>query len=124
MTKYVVRLEADRIKWFRIKKAEREMLTLSGRFYDNEDRLYVKDKHTSDAIMVKPIDSNQVGKPACHMCFVDVNRLRAKIMSKEISGQKKKAWLNMDASKIGMYLIAAIVIGVVAYTILTGGLNV
>ena len=123
MTKYVVRLEADRIKWFKIKKAERELLTLSGRLYDNEDRLYVKDKHTSDAIMVKPIDANQVGKPADHTCFVDANRLRAKIMSREISGQKKKAWLNMDASKIGAFLIAAIVVGVVAYTILSGGLK-
>lgn len=123
MTKYVVRLEADRIKWFKIKKAERELLTLSGRLYDNEDCLYVKDKHTSDAIMIKPIDSNQVGKPADHIRFVDANRLRAKIMSKEISGQKKKAWLNMDASKIGMYLIVAIIIGVVAYTIVTGGLT-
>ena len=124
MTKYVVRLEADRIKWFKIKKAERELLTLSGRLYDNEDRLYVKDKPTSDAIMIKPIDSNQVGKPADHVCFVDANRLRAKIMSKEISGQKKKAWLNMDASKIGMILIGVIIVGVVAYTILSGGLKV
>lgn len=123
MTKYVVRLEADRIKWFKIKKAERELLTLSGRLYDNEDSLYVKDKHTSDAIMVKPIDSNQVGKPANHTRYVDANRLRAKIMSKEISGQKKKAWLNLDASKIGAFLIAAIVVGVVAYTILSGGLK-
>ena len=123
MTKYVLRMEADRMKWFKVKKAERELLTLSGRLYDNEDRLYVKDKHTSDAIMVKPIDSNQVGKPADHVSFVDANRLRAKIMSKEISGSKKKAWLNLDASKIGMYLIAAIVVGVVAYTILTGGLK-
>jgi hypothetical protein len=116
-------MEADRMKWFKVKKAERELLTLSGRLYDNEDRLYVKDKHTSDAIMVKPIDSNQVGKPADHVCFVDANRLRAKIMSKEISGQKKKAWLNLDASKIGTFLIAAIVVGVVAYTILSGGLK-
>ena len=124
MTKYVLRMEADRMKWFKVKKADRELLTLSGRLYDNEDSLYLKDKHTSDAIMVKPIDSNQVGKPADHVCYVDANRLRAKIMSKEISGQKKKAWLNMDASKIGMFLIAAIVVGVVAYTILTGGLKV
>ena len=123
MTKYVLRLEADRMKWFKVKKADRELLTLSGRLYDNEDRLYVKDKHTSDAIMVKPIDSNQVGKPVDHVCFVDANRLRAKIMSKEISGQKKKAWLNLDASKIGTFLILAIVVGVVAYTILSGGLK-
>ena len=122
MTKYIVRLECDRIKWFKIKKAQRELITLHGRLYDNEDRLYVKDKHCSDAIMIKPIDSNQVGKPRA--VFVDPNRIRAKIMSKEISGMKRKAWLNMDASKITTYLLAAIIIGVVAYTILTGGLKV
>ena len=122
MTKYIVWLECDRVKWFKMKKSERELVTLTGRLYDNADNLYVKDKHSSDAIMVKPIDSNQVGKPK--PVFVDPNRIRAKIMSKEISGMKRKAWLNMDASKIGMYLIAAIIIGVVAYTILTGGLKV
>ena len=122
MTKYIVRIECDRIKWFKIKKSHRELITLHGRLYDNEDRLYVKDKHCSDAIMIKPIDSNQVAKP--RPVFVDPNHVRAKIMSKEISGMKKKAWLNMDASKITSYLIAAIIIGVVAYTILTGGLKV
>ena len=122
MTKYIVRVECDRIKWFKIKKAQRELITLHGRLYDNEDRLYVKDKHCSDAIMIKPIDSNQVAKPKA--VFVDPNHVRAKIMSKEISGMKKKAWLNMDASKITAYLIAAVVIGVVAYTILTGGLKI
>ena len=122
MTKYIVRLECDRIKWFKIKKAHRELITLHGRLYDNEDRLYVKDKHCSDAIMIKSIDSNQVAKPRA--VFVDPNKIRAKIMSKEISGMKKKAWLNMDAGKITTYLLAAVIIGVVAYTILTGGLNI
>lgn len=122
MTKYIVRLETDRIRWFKIKKAYRELITLQGRLYSNEDRYYVKDRHSSDAIMIKPIDSNQVAKPVA--VFVDPNMIRAKIMSKEISGSKKKAWLNFDASKIWMYLIGAIIIGVVGYTILTGGLKV
>ena len=122
MTKYIVRLETDRIRWFKIKKAYRELITLQGRLYSNEDRYYVKDRHSSDAIMIKPIDSNQVAKPVA--VFVDPNMIRAKIMSKEISGSKKKAWLNFDASKIWMYLIGAIIVGVVGYTILTGGLNV
>ena len=26
MTKYVLRMEADRMKWFKVKKAERELL--------------------------------------------------------------------------------------------------
>lgn len=122
MTKYIVRLETDRIRWFKIKKAYRELITLQGRLYSNEDRYYVKDRHSSDAIMIKPIDSNQVAKPVA--VFVDPNMIRAKIMSKEISGSKKKAWLNFDASKIWMYLIGAIIIGVVGYTILTGGLKI
>ena len=121
MTKYIVRLECDRIAWFKIKKAHRELITLHGRLYDNEDYLYVKDKHTSDAIMVKHIDSNQVGKPRA--VFVDPNRIRAKIMSKEISGSKKKAWLNLDASKLWMYLLAFIIGGVILYTVLTGGIK-
>lgn len=122
MTKYIVRIECDRIKWFKIKKAQRDMITLHNRLYDNEDRLYVKDKHCSDAIMVKPIDSNQVGKPK--PVFVDPNRIRAKIASKEIAGSKKKSWLNFDASKLWMYLLGFIIGGVIIYTILTGGLKV
>ena len=122
MTKYIVRLETDRIRWFKIRKAYRELITLQGRLYSNEDRYYVKDRHSSDAIMIKPIDSNQVAKPVA--VFVDPNMIRAKIMSKEISGSKKKAWLNFDASKIWMYLIGAIIVGVVGYTILTGGLKI
>lgn len=122
MTKYIVRLECDRIRWFRIKKAERELITLHGRLYDNEDCLYVKDKHTSDAVMIKPIDSNQVGKP--RSIYVDPNKVRAKIMSKEISGNKKKAWLNLDASKLWMVFVAVIVGGSVLITILNGGLKV
>lgn len=121
MTKYIVRVETDRIRWFKIKKAYRELITLQGRLYSNEDRYYVKDRHSSDAIMIKPIDSNQVAKPVA--VFVDPNMIRAKIMSKEISGSKKKAWLNFDANKIWMYLIGAIIVGVVGYTILTGGLK-
>lgn len=122
MTKYIVRLECDRIRWFKIKKAERELITLHGRLYANEDRLYLKDKHSSDAVMIKPIDSNQVGKPQA--VFVDPNRIRAKIMSKEISGNKKKAWLNLDASKLWMVFVAVIVGGSVLITILNGGLKI
>ena len=122
MTKYIVRLECDRIRWFRIKKAERELITLHGRLYDNEDCLYVKDKHTSDAVMIKPIDSNQVGKPKS--VYVDPNKVRAKIMSKEISGNKKKAWLNLDASKLWMVFVAVIIGGSVLITILNGGLKI
>lgn len=122
MTKYLVRIETDVIRWFKIKKANRELITLHGRLYRNVDMSYVKDKHTSDAIRITPIDSNQVAKPK--PVFIDPNDIRAAIMSKEISGQKKKSWLNMDVSKLPMYLLGFIIGGVVIYTILTGGLRI
>lgn len=121
MTKYIVRIETDVIKWFKIKKAHRELITLHGRLYRNEDNFYVKDKHCSDAIRITPIDSNQVGKPK--PVFINPDDTRAIIMSKEISGQKKKAWFNMDASKLWMYLLGFIIGGVVIYTALSGGLK-
>lgn len=121
MTKYIVRIETDCITWFKIKKGNRQLVSLQGRLYRNDDELYLKDKHCSDAVRITPIDSNQVGK--VKPVFVNPDDTRAIIMSKEIAGTKKKSWLNFDASKIGTYLIVAIVIGVVAYTILTGGLK-
>lgn len=121
MTKYILMMETDCITWFKIKKGNRQLVSLWGRLYRNDDALYVKDKHCSDAIRVTPIDSNQVGK--ARPVYVSPDDTRAIIMSKEIAGTKKKSWLNFDASKIPMYLIGAIIVGSVAYTILTGGLH-
>ena len=119
MTKYLVRLQCDKIKWFKMKKAERLMVSLHTRLYWNGDKFYTKDKHSSDAIRVTPIDSNQVGMVTPEI--INPNDIRAEIMSTEISGQKKKAWLNMDASKLWMYLVAAIIGGTVLYTVLIKG---
>lgn len=119
MTKYLVRLQTDRIKWFKVKKAERLMLSLHNRLYWNEDRYYTKDKHSSDAIRITPIDSNQVGMVTTSL--INPDDIRATIMSKEISGQKKKSWLNMDASKLWQYLVIAVISGTVLYTVLING---
>lgn len=120
MTKYIVRIETDRLKWIKVKKALRQYVGLDGRFYDNSDWTYIKDCHSSDAIRVTPIDSNQVGKVIPKL--IDPNDLRAGIMSKEISGDKKKSMMNFDASNLWKYLIAIIIGGSVLYTILTGGI--
>ena len=119
MTKYLVRLQCDRIKWFKVKKAERLMLSLHQRLYWNEDRYYTKDMHSSDAIRITPIDSNQVAMVRPEL--IDPDDIRAMIMSKEISGQKKKSWLNMDAGKLWKYLLAIVIGGAVLYTILLKG---
>ena len=119
MTKYIVRLQCDKIRWFKVKKAERLMLSLHERLYWNEDRYYTKDKHSSDAIRVTPIDSNQVGMvtPA----LINPDDVRATIMSKEIAGTKKKSLIDLDASKLWQYLVIIIVAGTVLYTILMNG---
>lgn len=119
MAKYVVRLQCDKIRWFKVKKAERLMLSLHDRLYWNADSYYTKDKHSSDAIRVTPIDSNQVGMVT--PVLINPDDVRAAIMSKEISGTKKKSWLNMDASKLWQYLVIIIIAGTVLYTILMKG---
>ena len=119
MTKYLVRLQCDRIKWFKMKKAERLMVSLHERLYWNGDRYYTKDKHTSDAIRITPIDSNQVGMVTPEL--INPDDIRATIMSKEITGNKKKSWLNMDSSKLWQYLLMIIVGGLVLYTVLING---
>ena len=119
MTKYLVRLQTDRIKWFKVKKAERLLLSLHNRLYWNEDRYYTKDMHSSDAIRITNIDSNQVGMVTPQL--INPDDIRATIMSKEISGQKKKSWLNMDASKLWQYLTVAIVAGAILYMVLING---
>ena len=119
MTKYLVRLQKDRIKWFKVKKSERLMISLHNRLYWNEDKYYTKDKHSSDAIRICEIDSNQVGMVTPEL--INPDDIRAMIMSKEISGQKKKSWLNLDASKLWQYLVIVIIAGSVLYTILMNG---
>ena len=119
MTKWLVRIECDRIKFFKVKKANRQLITLHGRLYRNDDLLYVKDKHCSNAYRIFQIDSNQVGKP--RPVLVDPNDTRAMIMSKEISGQKKKAWLNMDAGKLWQIFLMVIIGGSILYGCLVGG---
>ena len=116
MTKYLVRLECDKIKWFKMKKANRLLLSLHARLYWNEDKYYTKDKHTSDAIRITPIDSNQVAMITPSL--INPDDIRATIMSKEISGTKKKSWFNMDAGKMWQYLVIAIVAGSILYYVL------
>ena len=119
MTKYVVRLQCDKIKWFKVKKAERLMLSLHNRLYWNADKFYTKDKHSSDAIRVTPIDSNQVGMVTPQL--INPDDVRATIMSNEISGTKKKGWLNLDSSKMWQYLVAIIIAGSLLYAVLMNG---
>lgn len=121
MPKYIVRVECNRIRWVKVKKAERDMIGLGNRLYSNEDRLYLPDLHSSDAIRITPMDSNNAAGYRAVGKMVNPDDMRARIMSAEIGGTKKKSLLNFDASKMWQYLTAAIVVGAILYGLLASG---
>lgn len=121
MTKYIVRVECDVIRWVKIKKAERDMVGLGNRLYANDDRLYLPDLHSSDAIRITPIDSNNAAGFYSETKTVDPDEIRARITSSEIGGTKKKSILNFSASKLWQYLTAVIVVGAILYGLLASG---
>lgn len=121
MPKYIVRVECNRIRWIKVKKSERDMIGLGNRLYSNEDRLYVPDLHSSDAIRITPMDSVNAGGAIAASKVVNPDDMRAKIMSAEIGGTKKKSLLNFDASKLWQYLTAVIVVGAIVYGLLASG---
>lgn len=121
MPKYIVRVECNRIRWIKVKKAERDLIGLGNRLYSNEDKLYLPDLHSSDAIRITPIDSNNAAGFYSESKSVNPDTVRAKIMSAEIGGTKKKSILNFDASKLWQYLTAIIVVGAIVYGLLASG---
>lgn len=121
MPKYIVRVECNRIRWIKVKKSERDMIGLGNRLYSNEDGLYVPDLHSSDAIRITPMDSVNAGGAIAASKVVNPDDMRAKIMSAEIGGTKKKSLLNFDASKLWQYLTAVIVVGAILYGLLASG---
>ena len=121
MPKYIVRVECNRIRWIKVKKSERDMIGLGNRLYSNEDRLYVPDLHSSDAIRITPMDSVNAGGAIAASKVVNPDDMRAKIMSAEIGGTKKKSLLNFDSSKLWQYLTAVIVVGAIVYGLLASG---
>ena len=121
MPKYIVRVECNRIRWIKVKKSERDMIGLGNRLYSNEDRLYVPDLHSSDAIRITPMDSVNAGGAIAASKVVNPDDMRAKIMSAEIGGTKKKSLLNFDSSKLWQYLTSVIVVGAIVYGLLASG---
>lgn len=121
MPKYIVRVECNRIRWIKVKKSERDMIGLGNRLYSNEDRLYLPDLHSSDAIRITAMDSNNAAGYRAAGKMVNPDDMRARIMSAEIGGTKKKSLLNFDASKMWQYLTAAIVAGAILYGLLASG---
>lgn len=117
--KFLAVVEINRIRFLKLKKAERPLVSIFGRMYPNDDDLYVKDRFSGDAVRFQRIDSSQIIH--CRRIFIDPNMTRAKAKSMNQAGTKRKLWLNMDSSQIWKWLTAIAVVGSLIYGFLVMG---
>lgn len=117
--KYIAIMEINRIRFLKMKKGARPLVTVNGRLYPNDDVYYIKDHLSATAIRFQRIDSTQIG--AGSSIFIDPDLMRAKIDSMKLANSKKKMWLNMDSSKLWKYLTAIAIVGSLIYGFLVMG---
>lgn len=113
MAKFLARIEVNRILFIKVKKKAKALVTVDGRLYPNDDKYYLKDRLSDDAITFRNIDSTQVifNRPV----FIDPDMTRAVTKSAKLSGNKKKIWLNLDSSKLWQYLTIIAIVGSLIY---------
>lgn len=117
--KYLCRLEKDRIKFYRLKKGPRQMVSVAGRLYRTDDRLMVKDTQSSDCLSIYEIEQTQPTLPSPH--YVDPDSTRVYIDSAKLAGTKTKVWASLDTSSILPILLFLIVGGTVLMNFLQEG---
>lgn len=118
--KYLVRKECDRIKFYKLKKGPRQMVSVGSRLYRIEDSAMSKDILTDQAIIIYDIDDTQpygaVPVP------IDPDMTKVYIDSAKLSGNKKSIWASLDGSKLMSALMGVVVVGIIVYCVLTGGI--
>ena len=117
--KFLAIIETNRIKFLKMKKNARPLVTVNGRIYPNDDELYIKDHYSADAMRFQRIDSSQI--VSNRMLFIDPDMTRVKIKSMQLAGSKRKLWLNLDSSKLWKYLTVIAVVGSLIYGFLVMG---
>lgn len=117
--KILVIIESNRMRFLKMKKNAKPLVTVNGRIYPNDDEYYLKDHISSVAMRFQRIDSSQIvfNKPV----FIDPDLTRAKIDSMKLAGSKKRLWLNLDSSKLWKYLTAIAIVGSLIYGFLVMG---
>lgn len=119
MTKYLVLIDVDKVRFLKVKKGAKSLITRNGRIYRNDAGYYVKDYLSADALRINRLDSTQPVLTRAQ--FSDPDLTRVYIESAKLSGSKKRVWLNMDASKIWQYLTAVAIVGSLLYGFLIYG---
>lgn len=94
------------------------MVTVAGRLYRCDDELFIKDKNSSDCIIIYPIDSTQ--PILCQKKLVNPDITRAYIDSAKLSGNKKNIWSNLTSGKSWQILVAVAIIGSIVYGFIIG----
>lgn len=117
--KILALVEVNRIRFVKMKKNARPLVTINGRIYPNDDELYLKDQISGVAYRFQRIDSSQI----LHRkrIFIDPDMTRAKIDSMKLAGSKRKMWLNMDSSNLWKWLTAIAVVGSLIYGFMVYG---
>lgn len=111
--KVIAIVEVNRIRFLKMKKNAKPLVTINGRMYPNDDELYLKDQISGVAYRFQRIDSSQILHR--RRIFIDPNMTRAKAKSMNQAGSKKKLWENFDGNKMWKYLTAIAVIGSLLY---------
>lgn len=107
--KQFARIEADRVRIFRLKKGPRQMVTINSRLYRIDDRFMLKDKATGDATIFYPIDSTQPILPRAE--FIDPDMTKAYIDYAKIGKNKKRIWQSLDIKHFEKWLVPVLIVG-------------
>lgn len=113
--KFLARCEVDKIKFYKLKKGERSMITIGGRLYRCDDRLMVADRSASQAMVIYDIDATQ---PQSRKAIkVDPDMTKAYIDSAKLGGTKKNIWKDLGSMSDGLMKLfsAIIVVGIVLF---------
>lgn len=116
--KYFCRLEADRVRIFKLKKGPRQMVTINSRLYRIDDQFFNRDKSSGDAMIFYRVDSTQPILPVAR--YVDPNKTRAYIDYSKIGKNRKKIWKNLDVKHFEKILIPILIVGGIVYGFIGG----
>lgn len=117
-TKYFARIEADRVRIFKLKKGVRQMVTINSRLYRIDDEFMLKDKRSGDAMIIYPIDSTQPLLPKARL--IDPDMTRAYIDYAKIGKNRKRIWESFDVKHFERILIPVLIVGGILWGFLSG----
>lgn len=103
----------DVIRFCKVKKRARSLVSRDYGLYRNDPKFYVKDARSSDAMRFNRVSSTQPILTKAK--FIDPDDTRCYIQSAKLGSGKRARWLNMDANNLWKYLTVVAVVGSLIY---------